>query len=819
MLNYIVALIIAVSFGAACSSENVGQDGVLSSKLSFAGKSGELVDDSSEKARSERRWHERLRAALDRDDPASAEALLREMMNTSPDAFARNNYDYLLGRLLENRGANAEARAFFLRVANRNSTLAGYAMWHLAEIARASGNLAEEQKLLERFVAQYADHLLRERAIWRLSESYLKTGQYQNTINALRSLSGPRRDATAMIGEAQLAMNQFAAARQSFEQVLANGSLDDASLRACLGLDRINGAEMTAISENERLRRARVYQFNRYFDEARRHWIGLLREYPQSARRHEALFQTGRGYFLENNFIEAAKWYERAHDESPQTEEGELGFYYVGHCYQFLDDSDRAIARYEAFLKEYPRSEYVGYAHLNAIDTLRSAGRDEEALAWAARAQTNVREPFIVVTALFQQAKIRLTRGDYAGALADFTALRSRNLNVRGMIATTNPSEVAFMRAYCLEKLGRYDESISGYLALPELREGAVGYYGYRASERLRWLERHTRARDAAVAKRTAFLSQARAAHAQGNSTAAKSAANQALRFAVDEATRNELLNILRAAYSKLPAYQVPNIPAPRAGRTAPIEEGATPPSDTSHQMVAGELLFLGLYDEGASELAETSTGRSRDGNYVVAFYCARGDCAHRAIKFSEPMLRALPEDYRPELLPREMAEIFYPYPFRDSLRRHAVSRGVDPRFALSIARQESRYNPREKSQQAARGMMQFIPQTANQMAAQLGLRDFEQDDLYHADTAILFGSQYMKNLFAEFGSPQAVAAAYNGSEESVRRWIARSRSNEVDRLVIEVAKRESKDYVFKVVNFYNAYRAIYPNPASYREQ
>src|SRR5262249_30999501 len=201
-----------------------------------------------------------------------------------------------------------------------------------------------------------------------------------------------------------------------------------------------------------------------------------------------------------------------------------------------------------------------------------------------------------------------------------------------------------------------------------------------------------------------------------------------------------------------------------------------------------------------------------REGVHAVALPCARGDCAHRTVKFSEPMLRALPDDYRPELLPREMAEIFYPFPYRDSLDRHAVSRGVDPRFVLSIARQETRYNPREKSGQAARGMMQFISSTADQIATQIGLRDFDQNDLYNADTAILFGSQYMKNLFTEFGSPQAVVAAYNGSEDSVRRWIARARSKDVDRLVIETVKRETKDYVFKVINFYNAYRAIYPN-------
>ncbi len=598
-------------------------------------------------------------------------------------------------------------------------------------------------------------------------------------------------------------------ARRTFEAVLANGSLDDASLGACAGLDRIDAASANVLTEAESLRCAGVYQFNRNFSEARRHYLALLNNFPQQRRRAEAMFQIGRGYFLENDFVEAAKWYDRAHDEFPRTEEGEQGFYYVGHCYQSLGDWMRAIARYEAFLKEYPKSDYSGYAHLNAINTLRSAGRLEEALAWAARAQSNGNTPFFVVNGLFQEAKIRLTQGDYAEALARFTALSSRNLNVRGLTATTNAPEVAFMRAYCLEQLGRFDEAINEYLALPELREGAAGYYGHRASERLRDLGSNPRAGASVVARRDAFITQARAAWAQGAAQSAKSAANQALRFAIGAATRNEMLRILREAYSRLPGYQLPNIPIQDVGRTAPIEAGATPPGDASHQTIAEELLFLGLYDEGAPELLQTPDANS---DYDIALPCARGGCPNRTVKFSEPLLRALPEDYRPELLPLEVAEIFYPFPYRDSLARHATTRGVDPRFALSIARQETRYNPREKSVSAARGLMQFIASTANQIAAQLGLRDFDQDDLYNPDTALLFGSQYMQNLFAEFGSPQAVAASYNGSEDSVRRWIARAGSDDVDRMVIEIAKRETKDYVFKVINFYNAYQAIYPS-------
>jgi len=45
-----------------------------------------------------------------------------------------------------------------------------------------------------------------------------------------------------------------------------------------------------------------------------------------------------------------------------------------------------------------------------------------------------------------------------------------------------------------------------------------------------------------------------------------------------------------------------------------------------------------------------------------------------------------------------------------------------------------------------------------------------------------------------------------------VRRWLARAQSPDVDRFVVEVAKRETKDYVFKVMNFYRAYQAIYPS-------
>jgi soluble lytic murein transglycosylase len=125
--------------------------------------------------------------------------------------------------------------------------------------------------------------------------------------------------------------------------------------------------------------------------------------------------------------------------------------------------------------------------------------------------------------------------------------------------------------------------------------------------------------------------------------------------------------------------------------------------------------------------------------------------------------------------------------------------------------RQESRFRPDVKSNAAARGLMQFISTTSNLIAAELGRSNFKQDELYHPSTAILFGSQYLANLFKQFpNQPQAVAASYNGGEINMARWMARSKSDNPDRYVPEILFTQSKDYVYKIMANYRVYQMFY---------
>ena len=139
-------------------------------------------------------------------------------------------------------------------------------------------------------------------------------------------------------------------------------------------------------------------------------------------------------------------------------------------------------------------------------------------------------------------------------------------------------------------------------------------------------------------------------------------------------------------------------------------------------------------------------------------------------------------------------------------------------RVSCSIARQESRFQADAKSVAAARGMMQFIPATANQIAGELKLKLRPGRSLQrrHGDS---LRSQYLSNLFKLFpDQPQAVAGSYNGGEDNLARWIARSRATEADRYVPEIGFSQTKDYVYKVLANYWNYQRLYDaqlNPIS----
>jgi soluble lytic murein transglycosylase len=809
--------------------------------------------------------HQKIRAAVEERNYATAAQELQDLRRENVQVFLLNNYDYLLGRIAENRRDVATAAASYQSVVKRDSILKEYALWHLAVLMRGNGSLNLERIYLQQLLTAAPQSLLKETVLSRLARSYFESGDYAAAVQSLKSnvqsqtvseskatnqqpaARNPQivdREKLALLGQALQKSNQILEAKDVFTKLISNlpnpAQPDDFALAAARGLDEIYSAKpedfgkrAPQLPDHEHLRRALVYQFNRDFAHAQLHYGAIVERYPNSPNKPDAFLQLGRIANLENRFTDAIPLFERLLAEFPEHPSARDALSFEASAYARLGNVSEAVSRYERFIQKYIESgafqdvDNPERPYLNVVDAFRDAGRDGDALLWVQKTREKFAGKMPAALALFSQVRIHLAQENWSQALRDLTELDGAP-DLGGMRApgSTSKGEIAFLKAYCLEQLNRTPEAFNAYLAIVD---GRNEYYGWRATERLIALGKTEKNGDSILARLNLYRQTANQAIAANDFERARQSAQNALRLTDDAGIRREMLDVARRAYEKLPAYQSLSGKILELGRQKLLtEKPATDQTANLHQNIADELLFLRLYDEATPQLAvaspkskvqspkpETNNNPQRttdnELNYTIAVFYKRGDLAHKAVAFAEPLWRAVPADYLVELAPREWIELLYPAPYTESLLEFAPPRQIDPRFALSIMRQESRYRADVKSYAAARGSMQFISTTSNQIARQLNLPNFRQDDLYDPATSILFGSQYLSNIFNEFPrQPAAVAAAYNGGETNVTRWIVRSRSTEPDRYVPEIQFAQSKDYVFKVLANYRVYQTLY---------
>lgn len=152
-----------------------------------------------------------------------------------------------------------------------------------------------------------------------------------------------------------------------------------------------------------------------------------------------------------------------------------------------------------------------------------------------------------------------------------------------------------------------------------------------------------------------------------------------------------------------------------------------------------------------------------------------------------------------------------YPAVFRSEVLEYAKPRGLDPRFVLSLMKQESSFRPGIKSPSAARGLLQLVFDTALKYNERAGFSEFTADDLYKPSVNIAIGCTYIADLKDQFGVlNEAIAASYNGGEDNAARWLRRTKPQDPGVFTSEIGFAETKNYVFKVMTNYRMYQVLY---------
>ncbi len=564
---------------------------------------------------------DRIVSAVESQDWQAARSEIEKLRASNEALFREKNYEYLLGRIAEKNGDVASAIKSYQTIASNDSRLKQYALWRLAKLARATGDLILERERLQQLIATAPSSLLNEAATLRLSESFFESGDFQAAANSAKTLTLSKTTSVARKGAALIALSHLKAgkpaeARDAFTKLVMQmpdaSRPDDFALEAVRQLDLLDKGSPATLSEADHLLRASVYQFNRDFAGARFHYQSIVDRFPQSTTVPNAIYQIARGLYLEAKYDDAVKLFQKVFDSYPQSPSARDAVSFLGSSYIRMKRTDDAVAAYKLFIDRFPDAPNPERSYLNIIDALHEAGRYPEALNWVQQARTQFRNDIGGALALFAQLRINMAQQAWSNVVRDADELlKLSDLGGTRVPGGTNPAEVTFVRGYALEQLGRTEEAIAAYLSIPD---GRNEYYGTRATQRLLDVAKTDKSRALVQNRLNALLNESKAALAAGQFEQARAAAQSSLRLTNDPQIRADALKTLQTAYNALPAYRVPKFT-----RVSLLKNSADPPEKDSPDALSDNLLALGLYDEALPEILARAKTRSPDEDYTIA--------------------------------------------------------------------------------------------------------------------------------------------------------------------------------------------------------
>jgi soluble lytic murein transglycosylase len=436
-------------------------------------------------------------------------------------------------------------------------------------------------------------------------------------------------------------------------------------------------------------------------------------------------------------------------------------------------------------------------------------------------------------------------RRDYAGAAALL-------LGVAPKLPTEKAAFAAFHGARALSRIDHDDEAIASYRtvvanypnaswaaeaqfrsgwleinrghfreALPGLRETLQRYSKSAFADDAAWYLAfaYYLLGDSAEALKaiTTYAEVAR----RNNEDAAMRARYWRARILAQGGRQDEARTLLRECVSRAPYHYYGLLARARLrelGESPPWPElpgRAVEPAPLHDPVVARalELDRVGLKTEAGAELERNEAGvlkRNGKGHalpFLLATY-PRLLAFHRAHKLAEASGETA-LDHSPRLF----WEAAYPRAYAEAAQSYGKTFGSPELFVYAIMRKESTYLPFAVSSSDARGLLQLIPTTADQVAKKLALAIFA-DELFDPDTNLHLGTAYLGGLLRRFQGQEALAAgAYNAGAHAMMRWCDQWGKRPLDEFVELITYDQAREYIKRVLGIYARYRHLYAQP------
>lgn len=150
-----------------------------------------------------------------------------------------------------------------------------------------------------------------------------------------------------------------------------------------------------------------------------------------------------------------------------------------------------------------------------------------------------------------------------------------------------------------------------------------------------------------------------------------------------------------------------------------------------------------------------------------------------------------------------------YKQEYTEYVKKYANEYGVDEYLIYAIIKAESNFEPNAESHRGAKGLMQLMYSTAEDIAKRINV-NLNEDNILEPDININLGTKYISMLIQKYNNINLALAAYNAGSGNVDGWIEKGTLKSDGSDIENVPFTETNNYVRKILRDYEIYKNIY---------
>ena len=150
-----------------------------------------------------------------------------------------------------------------------------------------------------------------------------------------------------------------------------------------------------------------------------------------------------------------------------------------------------------------------------------------------------------------------------------------------------------------------------------------------------------------------------------------------------------------------------------------------------------------------------------------------------------------------------------YKLEYTEYVKKYANEYNVDEYLIYAIIKAESNFEPDAVSHRGAKGLMQLMYSTAEDIAKRINV-NLNEDNILEPDININLGTKYISMLIQKYDNINLALAAYNAGSGNVDGWIEKGTLKADGSDIENVPFTETNNYVRKILRDYEIYKDIY---------